>query len=143
MRVLLVEDEYPDRLVALKMIDKAFPGVPVDVLKTEQEFQRWMESPSNDLPALVVLDIKLRWSIPSPEAGTDTRLDCNAAGIRCLQLLRASEAHRLIPVILLTNKEEVVCPPEASACISKMESDAFIEQARRLLEKTRTARGSE
>jgi CheY-like chemotaxis protein len=83
-------------------------GGKVEVITTELEFRNRFEELATRAPDIVLMDIMLRWTDPSPEMvpppkglGTFHR-----AGLRCLQLLRADKRTSQVPVILYSVLEE-------------------------------------
>jgi CheY-like chemotaxis protein len=108
MRILLVEDNFVDRLAAEELLIEAFPGVQVEHLTTELGFRNWLAN-QTDQVNLVVLDVMLPWDYPKPNspASNDniSAGEYGEAGLRCFQLLRDNPHFNKTAVILLTSKE--------------------------------------
>jgi CheY-like chemotaxis protein len=110
MRILIVEDDYLQADWFAQKIGERFGSVSLDFVRTELEFRERLEDFLTQPPDLVLLDVMLRWTDPSPtmvpappevEAGGFFR-----AGLRCERLLRQSQRTQNVPVILYTVLED-------------------------------------
>ena len=103
---VVVEDDHLQTGPLEENLKVAFPGAQVTVLGSEHQFRehlpRLVESP----PDLVLMDVMLRWSLPSPNAPEPpadvTEGGYYRAGLRCANLLLADERSRTVPVVLYT-----------------------------------------
>lgn len=93
--ILLVEDNPDDALLSKRALEKHCAGIEIviaadGVLALEILFGTGPEHPPRDLPALVLLDLKL------PRVG----------GHEVLRRIRADERTRRLPVVVLTSSRE-------------------------------------
>jgi DNA-binding NarL/FixJ family response regulator len=103
---VIVEDDHLQKGPLEDNLRLAFPGADVTVLGSEHQFRehlpRLLESP----PDLVLMDVMLRWALPSPNA-PDPPADVTEggyyrAGLRCASLLQADRRTCTVPVVLYT-----------------------------------------
>lgn len=85
--ILLVEDNPNDEMFALRAFGKHQIQNQVVVARDGQEALDWLLDATHELPAFVLLDLKL------PKIG----------GLEVLQRLRRDARTRLVPVIILTS----------------------------------------
>jgi two-component system response regulator len=85
--ILLVEDNADDEMLALRAFKKNKVVNQVVVARDGQEAIDYLFNPANELPAFVLLDLKL------------PRVD----GLEVLKRVRADERTKLVPVIILTS----------------------------------------
>lgn len=95
--ILLVEDNRDDEELTLRALARNNIGNQVVVVRDGQEAVDWLEGvgqhagrDTNDVPALVLLDLKL------------PKID----GLEVLQRLRAAPRTALVPVVILTSSRE-------------------------------------
>jgi two-component system response regulator len=95
--ILLVEDNRDDEELTLRALARNNIGNKVVVVRDGQEAVDWLEGTGahagrdvDDLPALVLLDLKL------------PKLD----GLEVLQRFRANPRSALVPVVILTSSKE-------------------------------------
>jgi two-component system response regulator len=95
--ILLVEDNADDEALTLRALDKAKVANHVDVVRDGAEALDYLFATGehaardpNDLPELVLLDLKL------------PKVD----GLEVLRQIRADERTRLLPVVILTSSDE-------------------------------------
>ena len=85
--ILLVEDNPDDELIALHAFKQNNVATPVIVAHDGQEAVDYLFDPAKELPAFVLLDLKL------PKIG----------GLDVLKRVRADARTKLVPVIVLTS----------------------------------------
>jgi CheY-like chemotaxis protein len=120
-RVLVVEDDYLQADWLEETLKKSFTDLNVQQIRTESEFRNKLGNLRRDPPDLILLDVMLRWTDPSPKIDVPTEEAKNGffrAGLRCERLLRQHKETRRIPVILYTvlqetdlGKELIKTPP--------------------------------
>ena len=90
-KILLVEDSQDDIDLTARALEKAGVAVQVDIAQDGVEALEYLlppeGSPRADLPAVVLLDLKL------PRVG----------GLEVLERLRADHRTKLLPVVILTS----------------------------------------
>lgn len=103
--LLLVEDDPPLADMIVKALKNAFPSHDTLRLATELQFRTWLTTADHDVPAVIVMDIMLRWTDPREHLEAppeDVRRDgFFVAGLRCVGLLQRSNLND-VPVILYT-----------------------------------------
>lgn len=110
MYILIVEDDhlYADWLQSV--LEKHFRGAEFRRIGTESEFRNGIGEIAAHPPDIVILDIMLRWTRPSPNMPPmPSEIDEEGfyrAGFRCERLLREHEATKNTPVILYTVLEK-------------------------------------
>lgn len=110
MKILIVEDDRIQSDLMAVGLRSAFPQSTVNLIETEREFRELLEGMATDPPDVIVMDVMLRWTNPSPEmprAPEDVREGGHyQAGLRCAALLGRYETTKTIPVILHTILEK-------------------------------------
>jgi CheY-like chemotaxis protein len=106
MRILIVEDDYLQAQWFAQKITEHFGDVNIDFVGSELEFRERLDSLRRQPPDIILLDVMLRWTDPSPEM-VSAPLEIQEggyfrAGLRCESLLRQSLETREAPVILYT-----------------------------------------
>ena len=121
-RLLLVEDNEDDIELTLRAFRKHGLKHPIDVARDGEEALRLLLDPARELPAVVLLDLKL------PLIG----------GLDVLRRLRADARTELLPVVVLTSSKEDSDLLEsyrlrANSYVRKpVDFTAFVEAARHL-----------
>lgn len=109
MKILLVEDDYIQSELICEALEQAFPSDAIELIRTEHEFRSRLAEIEAGPPDIIILDIMLRWTLPSrdmPELPQDVRDEgLYRAGFRCRNLLAERARTRDIPVILYTVME--------------------------------------
>jgi CheY-like chemotaxis protein len=101
MRILLVEDDWIQEESIRDEIHVAFPGSTVESFCTELEFRENLERLRAEPPDLIILDMMIRWTDPSPELDeSPVQFDPHLAGLRCKQLL--NEFCKDVPIVFHT-----------------------------------------
>ena len=108
LRILLVEDD-PLQISFFRQAvadSRQLASAEIEVIKTEKGFYDWLKS--NALPDLIVLDVMLRYTDPSPKMELPppdiAKAGFYRAGIRCLKELRqkGNKALAETPVVIYT-----------------------------------------
>jgi CheY-like chemotaxis protein len=106
MRILLVEDDIIQSDFICDALEQEFPGGEVELIKTEQEFRSRLDNIAKRTPDVVIMDVMLRWTDPSPDqvpSPEDVREEGHyRAGFRCRKLLSERGQTKDVPVILYT-----------------------------------------
>jgi two-component system response regulator len=89
-KILLVEDNPDDVELTLRAFRKVNLANDVDVVSDGEEALKYLDGHKEVLPVVVLLDLKL----PKVE------------GLEVLKRLRADEATRLLPVVIMTSSRE-------------------------------------
>ncbi len=89
-RILLVEDDKNDIDLTLRALKKSRVANEVDVARDGEEALDVLMNPDEELPQLVLLDLKLP----------------KIHGLDVLEKIRKTERTRLLPVVILTSSNE-------------------------------------
>jgi CheY-like chemotaxis protein len=104
--ILVVEDDHLQEGPLAESLTSVVAGADVETMSTEQAFRQSIPRLRQQPPDLVVMDVMLRWSFPSPDAAPppdDVVADgYYRAGLRCASLLLDDERLRDVPVLLYT-----------------------------------------
>lgn len=106
MTILLVEDDHLQAELIEEELTKRFPEHQVERIATELAFRKALDQLCQQPPAVVVMDVMLRWTDPTPELEMPPE-DIQEegifrAGLRCRELMQQREETREVPVILYT-----------------------------------------
>ena len=104
--IVILEDDHLQEDLLKDRLQRAFPAARIKTLVTEQEFRQCLAGFRTDRPAVIVMDVMLRWAFPDP-AATAPPADVASggyqrAGFRCAELLFQDAALCDIPVIYYT-----------------------------------------
>ena len=103
---LVVEDDHLQKGPLEDRLRMTFPGADVTVLSSEHQFRDYLPALRSSPPDLVLMDVMLRWSLPSPNAPAPPPDVAEGgyyrAGLRCAHLLLAEEQLHHVPVVLYT-----------------------------------------
>jgi two-component system response regulator len=88
--ILLVEDNPDDETLTLRAFKKSKIANTVMVARDGQEAVNTLFDPGNELPAIILLDLKLP----------------KISGLEVLKRVRADARTKLVPVIILTSSKE-------------------------------------
>ena len=141
MHIVLVEDNGLEADQIQGQLAKAFVGARVVTISSEEEFRRRLDEIVRGQPDIVIMDVMVRWTVPSPrlEEPPDDVKDEGPwrAGLRCQKLLTGRAPG--IPVLLYTvlrqrdlHKELKDLPGNVVYC-SKEEDYRSLSQALRAL----------
>ena len=99
--ILLAEDNDDDLALALRVIRKLDPDIRVVTARDGEEACEIAESTAeNDVPALVLLDIKMP----------------RRSGLEALRQIRKHHPFRCVPVVMLTSSDE---PNDVAGCYAE------------------------
>lgn len=105
MYILVVEDDYLQANLICEKLTSEFHA-DVKRISTELEFRLSLNEFEENPPDVIVMDVMLRWTDPSPEIKIPPREvrkeGFYRAGIRCTKILAERDATKHIPVILYT-----------------------------------------
>jgi DNA-binding NarL/FixJ family response regulator len=108
MRIVILEDDHLQAETITQQLQKAFPDSTIDLISTEAEFHSSVDRIVKERPDVVILDVMVRWTDPSPDRPVMPKEVADnghyRAGLRCQYLL--AERDPTIPVILYTILEE-------------------------------------
>jgi CheY-like chemotaxis protein len=144
MYILLVENDSNQVEMLEASLNKAFPEIKVERIRTEFEFTESFNKVKKTPPVVIILDVMMQWAkvsenIPPPppevqEQGT------RRAGIRCAKRLANDPETKMIPVILYTVlenadlEEELKELPSRVYFIQKQErDDLLLNQIRKII----------
>jgi hypothetical protein len=104
MNMLVIEDDYLQANWIQENLLKAFPGSKIEHIATELDFRSKIDSLVKHPPAVIIMDVMLRWTDPSPDMTPPPedviRGKFHRAGVRCKKLLLEHNATKDIPLIL-------------------------------------------
>jgi CheY-like chemotaxis protein len=110
--ILLIEDDPQQSESIKRIIENNFKGVSVTLLETECDFYIAIQhiTSQENLPSLVICDVMLPWTFPSPDAPSPShdivKGTFRKAGLRCWKRFREREAFKNIPWIYFTVLDE-------------------------------------
>jgi CheY-like chemotaxis protein len=106
IRILSVEDDPLQAEWIRDTIEGAISGAEVECIENEQEFCKRLDDIAKEPPAVILMDVMLRWTNPAPRINPpppDVRDGgFYRAGLRCQRLLALRESTKSVPVILYT-----------------------------------------
>jgi CheY-like chemotaxis protein len=115
MKTLLVEDDLTQRDLISEALKREFPELELWPIATESEFRDSLDEIGKNPPALIIMDVMLRWCDPSEQmpAVAPDATDFSRAGVRCCHLLKNNPKTKAIPIIVLTvlDKNGLDLPP--------------------------------
>jgi CheY-like chemotaxis protein len=139
MKVLLVEDDHIQARWITETLERAFPHVKVDSVRTEAEFYSRIGALANNPPNVIVMDVMLRWTDPAPDMSTppkNVRTEgYRRAGLRCVEKLAERDDTKNIPVVLFTVRSysDLESPPTVDNVLyvsKESEPDELINRIR-------------
>lgn len=107
MKILIVEDDYLQADSIYETL-KQILSARIEGISTESEFRSRIQEIEKDPPDVVIMDVMLRWTDPSPELDLDLappdirNKGFYRAGVRCAALLGERERTKNIPIIFYT-----------------------------------------
>lgn len=130
VNILLVEDDYLQAQAIAKVLREHFPELIEQHISTEQEFCRELSHIRGNPPDVIIIDVMLRWTNPSPNMPAMPQEviqgGYHTAGLRCERRLRELPETGNTPVILLTVLAEVDLTAELKHIDSKV--TVFLEK---------------
>src|SRR5260370_927333 len=102
IEIVLVEDDEPMLSWMYNEFHRAFRGVRIDTHQTEASFRKAIPRLVEHPPALIVMDVMLRWSDTPEQDPLPRNLDGYRAGFRCRELLSKYRSTRGVPMIFYT-----------------------------------------
>jgi len=104
MRLLLVEDDHLEARRVKTALRTAFPSCDVELISTEHAFRDRFEATVALRPDVVLMDLMLRWTDPSPAMPVVPEDVKNGghwnAGARCCRMLLSDPRTQNIPIII-------------------------------------------
>jgi len=115
MKILIVEDDYLQADWIRANLEQAFSnletGIDIDQIGTELEFRARLADIPKEPPDVIIMDVMLRWTDPSPDMQLPPddvqEKGFYRAGLRCARLLAKDKRTSDIPVILYTVLEHI------------------------------------
>lgn len=146
MKILVVEDDYRQAEWICGQLREAFKTEP-ELINTEYKFRQRLDEIEANPPDIIVLDLKLRWTVAEPNQVPSPREVAmegkERAGFRCRALLAGREKTKGIPVILYSVFTEHELQHELTELPSSIKfltkdsvSGGLIEEIRRLTAKS-------
>lgn len=106
MHVLVVEDDKLQYEFIKRALERstAFQSIQVERIVTESEFRRKFEKIAERQPDVIIMDIMLRWTDPSPDMELPPKEIADQgffrAGVRCEQMLANDSRTNNIPIMI-------------------------------------------
>ena len=104
--ILVVEDDHLQDEPLSEHLRDEFPGGRVVNIRTELEFQDRLQDFREDAPDIAVMDVMLRWALPTPDMRPPPPQVAEEgfyrAGLRCAELFAADSGLCAVPVIFYT-----------------------------------------
>lgn len=105
-RFVIVEDDHLQKGPLEANLQAAFDGAQITTFSSEHQFSEHIPTLQSSPPDLILMDVMLRWALPSPNAPAPPTEVAEGgyyrAGLRCANLLLANERLRQVPVVLYT-----------------------------------------
>lgn len=106
MTILVVEDDHLQLRWVVSELQQEFPNAEINEIRTEYEFNTKLTKIAKSQPDIILMDIMLPWTEPSPEMPEAPyeveEQGFYRAGFRCQKLLNENEKTRDIPILLYT-----------------------------------------
>ena len=106
MKALVVEDDHLQAEHICGWLRETWPQMNVDRISTECAFRKYLPHLGECPPTIVIMDVMLRWTDPSPDADQPPEdVMSNGyyrAGLRCVDLLRQNATTSDVPIVLYT-----------------------------------------
>jgi len=115
MRLVIVEDDHMQSEVMVEAVRNAFPSAEImPPIQTERAFYAWLDTVTEDLPDLFIIDIMLPWTttddiLGDPEQSIPDQVrreGVYTAGLRCQARLQQKVMTRHLPVLLYSVLEQ-------------------------------------
>jgi len=143
-RFVIVEDDHLQKGPLEDRLTTTFPGAEVTVLSSEHQFREHLATLRSSPPDLVLMDVMLRWSLPSPNAPAPPPEVADGgyyrAGLRCANLLYADERLHHVPVVLYTilertdlERDHKALPPNSSYVGKSNDPEVLLRKIRQLI----------
>jgi DNA-binding NarL/FixJ family response regulator len=104
--ILVVEDDHLQDEPLSEHLRDEFPGGRVVNIRTELEFQDRLQDFREDAPDIAVMDVMLRWALPTPDMRPPPPQVAEEgfyrAGLRCAELFAEDSGLCAVPVIFYT-----------------------------------------
>ncbi len=88
--ILLVEDDLVDAMTVKKVLKELKVTNPLILCKNGEEALEWLQSNRSELPGIILLDLNM------PKMN----------GLEFLRVIKADDAFKIIPVVVLTTSED-------------------------------------
>lgn len=138
MRVLLVEDDHDQADFIKGFLGQELAGSEIELIRTEHEFRGRLDAIAERPPDVVVMDVMLRWTDPSP-AMEPRPQDVKEggifeAGLRCRAQLADRPATAAVPVILYTvlERDDLDAKYQAMHLGKEADSESLVHAIRSL-----------
>jgi CheY-like chemotaxis protein len=149
--IVVVEDDHLQEGPLEDRLSSALPGAEVVTIPTEREFREALPMLCARPPDAVVMDVMLRWDLPSPDLQPPPEVLRDKyfrAGLRCAALLRAEPPLRRVPVVLYSileladlQRDDQSLPDGCSYVSKSADVDQLIRRLRALIRPRRGASG--
>ena len=137
-KLLLLEDDYLQRTDIRKTLEERF-DVEVNAKSTESEFVRDFEQIATNPPHAAILDVMVRWTNPSRDAGPEPEnaIHPEIAGLRCAERLRNDPRTQRVNVILYSvlgpeDREDAPIPDGVVSVVKESDFENLFEILRLL-----------
>ena len=134
MNLALVDDDHLQADWVRKELEAGLGDVNIMMINTESEFQSRLEEIAKVQPAIIIMDVMLRWADPKPGLELPENKELprrfRRAGLRCAELLQTRQDTKNIPVALYTVLEESDFGSDlmnAPSTVVHLEKDSRIE----------------
>jgi DNA-binding NarL/FixJ family response regulator len=104
--IVVVEDDFLQEGPLAEYLAATFPTARIDTITTESTFRERIPGFRDVKPDVVILDLMLRWEVPSPTMTPQPPDVAEGgylrAGLRCAELLANDDFLSTVPVIVYT-----------------------------------------
>jgi len=128
MKIILVEDNHFFVQRIREDLFKKIKNLNLVQIQTELEFRKNIENIISPTPDLIIVDVMLRWTNPSPsmELPPNEILEEGlfSAGIRCKEILLQHKINEEVPILIISALDDVVLDQEKLT----MEKNVFFHE---------------
>lgn len=104
-KIVVVEDDFLQLAWIVERLKEAFPNHEIKQISSESAFRAEFLGMQANPPAVVIMDMMLRWSdprTPRPKPPEMAYSSSHLAGIRCIDMLAQNPTTAKVPIVIYT-----------------------------------------